>query len=131
MKIFAAVAALTLLALAAAPESQAQAKGEAWLTLLDNAKYGESWSESSSLFRSHVDQQKWSQMVGAVRGPLGAKISRKLKSITFAKTLPGVPDGSYGVMIFDASFANKASATETLTMMDEAGEWRAAGYFIR
>ena len=122
---------LAFAALAAAPEDQAQAQGEAWLSLIDSGKYGGSWTQASAFFRAHVDQQKWTQMANAARGPLGAKTNRSLKSITFAKTLPGAPDGHYAVAIFDASFTNKASAVETLTMMDENGEWRMAGYFIR
>ena len=70
-------------------------------------------------------------MVSAVRGPLGEKRSRKLKSVNRMKTLPGAPDGNYAVMQFDASFANKANAVETLTVMEDAGQWRASGYFIK
>lgn len=127
LALFSAFAILT----AAAPENQAQAKGEAWLALIDAGQYNQSWTQASSFFRSRVEEQKWVQMVGAARGPFGAKVSRKVKSVTFAKTLPGAPDGNYSVLTFDASFANKASAIETLTMMDDAGEWRAAGYFVR
>jgi hypothetical protein len=35
-------------------------------------------------------------------------------------------------MQFNASFANKKSATETVTfMLEKDGQWRAAGYFIK
>jgi hypothetical protein len=127
--IFTAVSVVTMWA--AAPQNQAQSSGEAWLALIDGAKYGESWTQSSSLFRTQVPQQKWAEMVGGVRGPLGSLKSRKLKNITFAKTLPGVPDGNYAVMQFDTSYANKASAVETLTVADDGGQWRTAGYFIK
>ena len=65
------------------------------------------------------------------REPLGTKTSRKLKTISFPTTLPGAPDGHYALATFDSSFTNKAAATETLTLMDDAGTWRVAGYFIR
>jgi hypothetical protein len=46
--------------------------------------------------------------------------------------LPGAPAGQYVVMQFDSSFANKHSAVETVTfMLEEGGQWRAAGYFIK
>ena len=116
---------------AAVTEDQAVPAGEAWLALIDSGKYGESWSGASTMFRNQLPAQKWTEMVGAVRGPLGAKKSRTLKNTKFTKALPGAPDGNYVVMQFDARFTNKASAIETLTLMEDAGEWRAAGYFIR
>jgi hypothetical protein len=35
-------------------------------------------------------------------------------------------------MEYDTSFANKKSATETVTpMLDNDGQWRVSGYFIK
>jgi hypothetical protein len=112
-------------------QNEAQPSGEAWLVLVDKGKYGESWSEASAFFRSRVPAQKWTEMVSGVREPLGAKTLRKLKSISFPTSLPGAPDGNYALIQFDASFARKANAVETLTLMEDAGKWRVAGYFIK
>jgi hypothetical protein len=68
----------------------------------------------------------------SVRAPLGAVQARKLKSATFTKTLPGVPDGEYVVIKYDTDFENKKSAVETITtMLDKDGKWRVSGYFIK
>lgn len=131
LRLLTALLAFALIAQAAAPENQAQAKAEAWLALVDSAQYSQSWTQASAFFRAHVDEPKWTQMVGAAVGPMGAKKSRTFKSIVLMKTMPGAPDGNYAVLRFDATFANKAAAVETITMMDEGGEWRMAGYFIR
>jgi len=49
-----------------------------------------------------------------------------------ATSLPGAPDGDYVVIQFQTSFANKASAVETITpMRDRDGAYRVSGYFIR
>ena len=70
--------------------------------------------------------------VGSVRKPLGELVSRKLKSATFAKSLPGAPDGEYVVLQFDASFENKKEAIETVTPVREKdGKWKVSGYFIK
>src|SRR4051812_8919436 len=61
-------------------EKAAEASASAWLKLVDAEKYGESWTETSSLFKGAVTQDTWKQQVMAVRGPLGRVISRKLKS---------------------------------------------------
>ena len=71
-------------------------------------------------------------MVRAVRDPLGKVTTRKLKSATYTKSLPGAPDGEYVVIQYESSFEHKQSAVETVTpMLDKDGKWRVSGYFIK
>ena len=126
-----ALAAILSVTTIAATHEEATPSGEAWLGLIDGGKYGESWSESSALFRTQVAAQKWIEMIAAGRGPLGVIKSRKLKSIQFMTAVPGAPDGNYALILFDSSFEHKANSIETLTLMEDAGKWRAAGYFIK
>ncbi|HSR09450.1 MAG TPA: DUF4019 domain-containing protein [Bryobacteraceae bacterium] len=116
---------------AAPVNDQASPSGEAWLKLVDGGKYADSWKEASSYFRSRVPEKTWVSMVQGVRAPLGSLVSRSQASVTFAKTLPGAPDGNYALMQFQTSFQKKTSAVETLTMMSDGDQWRVAGYFIR
>jgi hypothetical protein len=116
---------------AAPVNDQAASSGEAWLKLVDGGKYADSWKETSSYFRSRVPQKTWVSMVQGVRAPLGPLVSRSQPSVTFAKTLPGAPDGNYALMQFQTSFQKKSSAVETLTMMADGDQWRTTGYFIR
>lgn len=111
--------------------AQASKLGEAWLALIDNRKYAESWSEASTYFRSRVPREQWVNMVKGARSPLGDVKSRTLKNATAAKSLPGAPDGDYTVLRYETSYQNKASAVETLTLMIDSGKWRSAGYYIR
>ncbi len=111
---------------------KAQTAAKAWLALVDAEKYGQSWNEAALLFRSAVMKVDWERAAKATRDPLGAVKSRTLKSANFTRSLPGAPDGEYVVIQFDAQFANKASAVETVTpMRDKDGAWRVAGYYIR
>ena len=71
------------------PEDLAQKSAQAWLALTDSGKYAESWDEAAQLFKNSVTKEQWSGMVKAVRTPLGKMQSRKLKSATYTKTLPG------------------------------------------
>jgi hypothetical protein len=116
---------------AAPANDQAAPAGLAWVKLIDGAKYGDSWREASTYFRSRVPEKQWIAMVQGVRAPLGALVSRKQRNVAFTTTLPGAPDGNYGVIVFDTSFQNKASAMEQLTVMADGEKWRVAGYFIR
>jgi hypothetical protein len=113
-------------------EKAAIAAAQSWLALVDAGKYGESWKEAATYFRGAVTQAQWEQAATGVRNPLGALVSRKLKSATFHTSLPGAPDGEYVVIQFDASFAKKKGAVETVTpMLDGDGRWRVSGYFIK
>jgi hypothetical protein len=114
------------------PEELAQQSADSWLALVDSGKHADSWQEASSIFKAHVSKEQWPSIVRAARDPLGKMLSRKLKSATYTKTLPGAPDGEYVVIQYDSSFEHKQSAVETVTpMLDKDGKWRVSGYYIK
>ena len=119
---------------AQAPEKEkdALAAADMWLALVDAGKYAESWPETAVYFRNAVTLEQLMQSLKAVREPLGKEISRKVKTKTYATSLPGVPDGEYEVIQFETAFENKKSAVETLrVMLDKDGKWRVSEYLIR
>jgi hypothetical protein len=131
-----AVAACTCVASIAAsdehPEAAATSAALAWLALVDAGNYADSWNASATRFRNAVAQEQWQLRAARARGPLGALQSRQLVSATFKHNLPGAPEGEYVVILFSASFANKAAAIETVTpMKDNDGTWRVAGYYVK
>lgn len=122
----------TGLAQNAGKKKAAVTAAEKWLHLVDQGKYAQSWKDSGSYFRERISQQKWEQMISAVRKPLGKMTSRHLKMDEYRTSLPGAPDGQYVFMQFDTSFTHKKSAVETVTaMLDKDGKWGVIGYFIR
>jgi hypothetical protein len=75
---------------------------------------------------------EWGRALDAARAPLGALERRALRDARAVSELPGAPDGEYVVFQFDAAFARKRAAVETVTpMRDVDGRWRVSGYFIR
>lgn len=116
----------------AADDAAAIHAAETWLDLVDRAQYAESWDAAAAFFRGAVPKEQWASQVSGARGPLGAVRSRRRTSAQAATSLPGAPDGSYVVIQYESSFANKASAVETVTpMLDPDGQWRVSGYYIR
>ena len=102
MKRVLSVSLLTLCVLipaAYADEKEAGAKAQraatAWLALTDGGKYAESWDSSAALFKAAITKPDWEKALKSARSPLGALKSRKLKSATFARSLPGAPAGEY------------------------------------
>jgi hypothetical protein len=113
-------------------EAQAVTAAKTWLALVDEGIYGDSWETAAAYFKSAITKKKWEQMLTAVRSPLGRLVSRELLSKTYTQSLPGAPDGEYVVIQFATSFQNKKSAIETITpMLDNDGEWRVSGYYIK
>ena len=120
------------LAFSGETEDQAVKVAEEWLEMVDLGEYEESWREAASLFKSVVTMEQWQQAVNAARTPLGELQSRELKGAEYMTSMSGAPDGEYVVIQFDASFANKKAAVETVTpMKDEDGVWRVSGYYIK
>ena len=113
-------------------EKAAIAASGAWLSLVDEGNYAESWNQASGLFKNAVTKEQWQSTAKAVRIPLGKVVTRKLKSKQYTKTLPGAPDGEYVVIQYETTFENKKSAVETVTpMLDKDGKWRVSGYYIQ
>jgi len=113
-------------------EKAAVTAAGAWLSLVDEGNYAESWNQAAGLFKNAVTKEQWQSTVKAVRTPLGKVVARKLKSKQYTKTLPGVPDGEYIVIQYETTFENKKSAVETVTpMLDKDGKWRVSGYYIK
>jgi hypothetical protein len=114
-----------------AAEKAALASATAWLALADEGKYSETWDQAAGYFKNALNKDQWIASLKRGRSPLGKAVTRKLKSKMYTKTLPGVPDGEYVVIMYDTKFENKESAVETVTpMLDKDGKWRVAGYYI-
>ena len=113
-------------------EVNAQKASDAWLYMVDEGEYPESWQNTSSYFKNAVDENQWEKSLTSVRKPLGKVLSRKAISQNYTKTLPGAPDGEYVVIQYETSFENKASAIETVTSsLGKDGIWRVSGYYIK
>jgi hypothetical protein len=113
-------------------EKEAAAAAEAWLKLVDEGKYGESWDEAADLFKKAITKDSWEQQVKAAREPFGKLISRKILITNYTTELPGAPDGEYVVITIETSFEKKKNSVETVTpMMDPDGKWRVSGYYIK
>ncbi|MFN8058494.1 MAG: DUF4019 domain-containing protein [Vicinamibacterales bacterium] len=112
--------------------ADAVAAALAWLELIDNGQFEESWNRAAPLFKAAVERQRWAETIRRVREPLGRMMSRTQTSARATTSMPGGPDGAYVIVQFESEFEHKKSAVETVTpMLDERQVWRVSGYFIR
>jgi len=126
------IAAAAAAAAAEPSEAAGVQAAEGWLKLIDAGQYGASWDEAAAMFRDRVSRADWEKMAAAARRPLGKVLSRKVAKKQLTHALPGAPDGTYLVLIYDSRFEHKKDAAETVTvMLDGQDRFRGAGYFIR
>ena len=97
-----------------------------WLSLLDQARWEESYQATGAAFHKHNTALVWADVSEKVRKPLGDTISRTVISEQF---LPAPPSG-YEVVTFRTHFTNKAEAVETVSLDREGGTWRIVGVTI-
>jgi hypothetical protein len=120
-------------AVAADPSETAAAKAaEKWVATLDAGDYPASWNQAGADFKKAVTLEKWTAAAKSVREPLGKLESRKLDSTQTIKDPPGAPAGEYVICQYNANFANRSGAVETIVMFLESDkQWRTSGYFIK
>jgi hypothetical protein len=115
----------------AAEEQAAHASADAWLALIDQKQFAQSWDAAAPLFQSSVTKEKWESAVKAAREPLGDVSSRKFRATEYKTSLPGAPPGQYVVVYYETAFAQKQGTTESLTLMKSDDAWKVAGYFVQ
>ncbi len=111
---------------APAAETAAVQAARQWLALVDKGDWNGSWNATGQAFKSLNTSERWAEVSEAVRTPLGAVVSRELIG---EENVPAPPYG-YQLVKFRTSYANKAGAIETLSLVREGGEWRVVGCTI-
>jgi hypothetical protein len=115
-----------------AEQTAAVTAAQKWLAGIDAGNYATSWSDAADYFQGAITQDKWVAALESVRKPLGELKFRTVDSAVTQTQMPGAPDGKYVVMQFETAFANKNSATETVTfVLEKNGQWKADGYYIK
>lgn len=109
-----------------ASASEVPDTARAFLTLVDQGRWVDSYRLTGTAFRKLNSQKVWADTSEQVRVPLGAVVSRSFLS---QQNLPAPPAG-YEVVKFRTSFANKADAVETVSLDREGGLWRVVGVII-
>ena len=131
MKINFLFFASLLFALNVQGADKAEQDSESWLAMVDAGAYEDSWGETATLFQQQVTSPQWVSALSKVRSPLGAVASRSIIQRSEHSSLPGAPEGSYVVLVYETDFQNKTNSQETVALALTGGAWRVAGYFIK
>jgi hypothetical protein len=111
---------------AAAAESEAAAAAkaaEAFLALLDESRWADSYAVTGAQFRRLNTLERWSEVSQRLRPPLGKVLTRDIVGNEF---VPAPPEG-YRLVKFRSAYANGAQQTESLSLAWEDGAWKVVG----
>lgn len=125
---------LLVISVAAPAQQKSQIASEAatrWLGYVDAGDYAKSWDTASSMLQQQVSKEDWQKQMAALRGPLGAVVSRNEAAASYTTHFEGLPEGEYVVVRDQSTFEHKRSASETIVMTYDRNKWRVAGYFIK
>jgi hypothetical protein len=114
-----------------ADEQAAERQALGFLGYLDHGRYADSYAYTGMLIRSQLDRDAFAKQLEKARAGTGALLSRELIHASYATTVPGAPEGQYVVLEYNAAFANRQEAVETLTLSLAKGYWRVNGYYIK
>ncbi|MBS0254361.1 MAG: DUF4019 domain-containing protein [Proteobacteria bacterium] len=109
-----------------AAETEAAAAARHWLELVDARDWKACYDLTGSAFRAHNTLDGWTAAALGVHGKFGPARSRVLVSVD---ETPAPPAGNV-VVKFRATYANKPTGTELLTLVREDGAWKVSGIYV-
>lgn len=110
----------------AATTAETARTARAWLALVDQGRWDDSWKQSGLQFRRANTSAAWAAISKSVRTPLGSVLSREVYS---QEAVPAPPRG-YVLIKFLTRFANKPAGIETVSLEREGRDWKVVGYWI-
>lgn len=103
----------------------------AWLDIVDNGDYVQSWQQADAFFQKNITQELWVSKLEEVRTPLGDVKTREQTNRKTFDSLPQLPKGEYVLLQFNTDFENRPQSTESVTLKKSDGQWQVIGYFIQ
>ena len=114
-----------------AEEQAAERQALGFLGYLDQGRYADSYAYTGMLIRTQLDRDAYSTQIAKTRAGVGTLQSRELVDAGYTTTVSGAPEGQYVILHYQASFANRQDAVETVYLGFAKGYWRVVGYNIK
>lgn len=102
----------------------------AWLVLIDDGAYDESWDVASSVVQGAMHKDEWGPTIRQARAPYDPISNRELVPSQFMTSVPNMPDGEYVRLTFATDTAS-GKVNEIVALIYEGGGWSVMGYFLR
>lgn len=106
--------------------------GLAWLHLIDQQQFDQSWDQASPFLKSHITKDQWAATLREKRLPLGHITARDHATSEYRYHIPGIGDGTFQVIVYRTHFGNQTKMDETLILSRENNDqWRPIGYYLK
>lgn len=116
---------------ASAQDQEVWRPAAAWLGLLDNRNFAESWNQAARVFRARITAEAWARQAAALKDRSGDPTYRELMHIEDVTDPTGVPAGEYIRLHFECRCTRAGVIQEYLLMVDEGARgWRVASYRV-
>jgi hypothetical protein len=110
---------------------KALAASKMWMAQIDAGQYDESYAFGCDAMHDKVPQDRWGEVLKALRTPWGPVVSRQQVSHVYKPNGFEGAEGEYMLITYDTSFQKLSPATEVVVLKWEGGKWRGAGYNAR
>jgi len=110
----------------AEPAAEAAQAAEAFLDLVDESRWAESYAATGAQFRELNTLERWAEVSERVRPPLGRLLTRDLVTNEY---VPAPPEG-YRLVKFASSYESGTNQVESLSLVWEGGAWKVVGIVI-
>jgi hypothetical protein len=114
-----------------AEEQAAERQALGFLGYLDQGRYADSYAYTGMLIRTQLDRDAYATQIAKTRAGVGTLQSRELVDAGYTTTVSGAPEGQYVILHYQASFASRQDAVETVYLGFAKGYWRVVGYNIK
>ncbi len=112
------------------------AAAEAWLQLIDEGKYAESWEAASELFWQNMRKMGkgksfWEKLLRTTRTPLGPLKERRLLTKELKDSVPMAPPGEYIELRYGALYEGKLVEERLVLNLEKDSGWRVVSYITK
>jgi hypothetical protein len=131
------LAGIACLFFAASPQAIASAEDQIdpglsvsknWVSEIDDGRYEQSYDEGCDAMRLKVTEERWEQILKALRNPWGNVVDRtQTKHVYKPNGFEGT-SGEFLVITYDTNFKKMPGVTEVVVLKWEDGKWHPAGY---
>jgi hypothetical protein len=112
------------------PSSDAKAKADEWLILVDHGQLNSAYNSMADSFRARYPFDQVEQIVARERNKLGEMLGREFVSSSPWESPPGVPKGVYRQYVYKTTFAKEFDPIyESIWLVAEHNDWRVCGFF--
>ncbi len=111
--------------------SEALLSAEAFVVEMDKSDFRSAYANAAPILQVMSPQDAWIDQQKLSFQLLGKTIKRQLKTVRSRESYPGLPDGNYLIVCYQAQTEYKSKAIEVVLLKEQDNVWQVCKYSIR